>query len=502
MPSPRRSAFLTGERRTQAIFAACALAVAAIWLFGISLRTPLWTDDIVKLTNPGMSRSFPRLTGMFGTFFIIMLASAAYLGALWALRKGFRRSWEAAVVATALAALAWLPSSTLSSPDAVHLAADVRTFWLHGQFPASWEGRPSEIDDPIADQVVQYHDRPSGYGPVAYAIGGAPLPFVGDNLKLNLLGQKVVSGTFLVLTAALAGLLARWLGHNAGLTTGIVGLNPMMLWQFPGDAHNDTIMVFLGLLAVPLLLATAWRKRLGGIGLAAASVLAKFGLALAGPVILAYWFPRWRGVLALGAAGLGVAALASLVAAGAGFGLGTIGPAAAIAPITPWYILWDMSDFDGEARRWIAVLSYSIYAVVLAAIVWKHPLETRQDVITAAATSIFFFLFLCCPGFLPWYQIWYLPLAAVSGRRWLVVTAVVFSIGAWLPLLAYNWNAQIERDMDIADPMQKAAAVLWLATGITAAWLFRNDTMEPSLQEVDPRRARRMAPRKAIRARR
>jgi hypothetical protein len=260
--------------------------------------------------------------------------------------------------------------------------------------------------------------------------------------------------------------------------------------------------VFLGLLAVPLLLATAWRKRLGGIGLAAASVLAKFGLALAGPVILAYWFPRWRGVLALGAAGLGVAALASLVAAGAGFGLGTIGPAAAIAPITPWYILWDMSDFDGEARRWIAVLSYSIYAVVLAAIVWKHPLETRQDVITAAATSIFFFLFLCCPGFLPWYQIWYLPLAAVSGRRWLVVTAVVFSIGAWLPLLAYNWNAQIERDMDIADPMQKAAAVLWLATGITAAWLFRNDTMEPSLQEVDPRRARRMAPRKAIRARR
>lgn len=83
-----------------------------------------------------------------------------------------------------------------------------------------------------------------------------------------------------------------------------------------------------------------------------------------------------------------------------------------------------------------------------------------------------------------------------------MVTAVAFSIGAWLPLMAYNWNVQIERDMGIADPMQKSAAVLWLATGITAAWLFRNDTMEPRLEEVDPRRARRMAPRKAIRARR
>ncbi|MEX0783298.1 MAG: hypothetical protein WD557_11655 [Dehalococcoidia bacterium] len=502
MPSPRRSAFLTGERRTQVIFGVCALAIAATWLFGISLRTPLWTDDIVKLTNPGMSRSFPDLSGMFGTFFIIMLATAAYLGCLWALLKGFRRSWEAAVVATVLAALAWLPSTTLSSPDAVHLAADVRTFWLHGTFPASWEGRPSEIDDPIADQVVQYHNRPSGYGPVAYAIGGAPLPFVGDNLKLNLLGQKVVSGTFLVLAAAIAGLLARWLGHNAGLATGIVGLNPMMLWQFPGDAHNDTIMVTLGLLAVPLLLATAWRKRIGGIGLAVASVLSKFGLVLAGPVIVAYWFPRWRTLLAVSVAALGAAGLALLVAAGASFGLGTIGPASAIAPITPWDILWDATDRDPEARRWISVLDYSLFALVLSAIVWKHPLETAQDVVTAAATSIFFFLFLCCPGFLPWYQIWYLPLAAVSGKRWLVVTAVVFSIGAWLPLMAYNWRGPIERDMGVSEPMQKAAGVLWLATGITAAWLFRNDTRETQAQQVDVRRARRAAPRKAIRARR
>jgi hypothetical protein len=316
-----------------------------------------------------------------------------------------------------------------------------------------------------------------------------------------MLGQKAVSATFLVLAAAIAGLLARWLGGNAGLVTGIVGLNPMMLWQFPGDAHNDSIMVVLGLLALPLLLATAWRKRVGGVGLAGASVLSKFGLALAGPVIVAYWFPRWRALIAVGLAAAGGLALVGMVAASEGFGLGAIGPATAIAPITPWDILWDMTDRDQEAKRWIGVLAYSLFALVLAAIVWKHPLETAQDAVTAAATAIFFFLFLRCPGFLPWYQIWYLPLAAISGRRWLVVTAIVFSIGAWLPLLAYNWRIPIERDMGISDPIQKATAVLWIATGILAAWLFRNDTMVPRARAVDVRRAAG-SPRKAIRSRR
>jgi hypothetical protein len=489
-------------RRPEAIFGACALAIAVTWLLGISLRTPLWTDDLLKMTNPGMSRSFPNLSGMMGTFGIIALATAFYLGALWALRKGFRRSWEGAVAATALAALAWMPATTLSSPDAVHLAADVRTLWLHGQFPGTWEGRPSQIDDPIAGQVVQYHDRPSGYGPVAYAIGGLPLPFVGDSLPLNLLGQKAVSATFLVLAAAVAGLLARWLGGNAGLVTGIVGLNPMMLWQFPGDAHNDAIMVVFGLLALPLLAAAAWRKRIGGVALAAASVLSKFGLVFAAPVVVAYWFPRWRAVFAVALAAAGVLAIVALIAARESLGLGALGPATAIAPITPWDILWDMTDRDPDARRWIAIVAYSAYALVLAAIVWKHPLETAQDLVTAAATAMFFFLFLCCPGFLPWYQIWYLPLAAVSGRRWLVVTAIAFSIGSWLPLLAYNWQGSIVRDMGISEPIQKATAVLWLTTGLIAAWLFRGDTMAPQAREVDVRRARRMTPRKAIRARR
>src|SRR3970282_857235 len=134
----------------------------------------------------------------------------------------------------------------MTSPDAVHLAADVRTFWLHGKYPASWAGRPSQVDDPIVEQVVRFKERPSGYGPLAYAIGGAPLPFVGDDLRANIAGEKAVAGVFLFATAVLAGFVARRLGQNPALVTAAVGLNPLMLWQFPADGHNDSILAAFG----------------------------------------------------------------------------------------------------------------------------------------------------------------------------------------------------------------------------------------------------------------
>lgn len=495
------SRLMRDERNALAAFVACALIVAGTWLFGISLRAPLWGDDLRLITDPGMSKFFPRISGMMTTALIIAIASAAYLGCLWALHRGFPRSYQAALVATVVAAAAWLPSATLSSPDAVHLAADVRTFWLHGEYPARFSGRPDAVNDPIAQQVKRFPNRPSGYGPVAYAIGGAPLPFVGDSIRANLLGQKIVSATFLVIVAGLAGWVARRLGHNAGLAAGIVGLNPMMLWQFPGDAHNDTIMAAFGLLALPFLLSTTWRQRSAGLLFGAASVLAKFGLAVAAPIVVAHWFPRWRALLAAVAALAGVAWIAVVIIASKGFGFGTIGPATEIAPITPWDILYAAADRDPDAKQWINTIAYGLFVFVLAAIIWKHPLETAEDVVTAAATTTFFFLFLCSPGFLPWYQVWYLPLAAVSGRRWLVATAVLFSIGAFLPLLAFNWRPFIERQMDISDPIPKAVAVLWLATGLTAALIYRNDTRQPQA-EAATRRARRAAPRRAIRQRR
>ena len=477
--------------RTEATFAVLILALCLTWLIGITLRARLWTVDIEIVRSSGIFRVFGlQVSDMVEVGFVIAVATVLYLLALRTLRKGFRHSYAAAIVATVLGCLSFLPSVALTSPDAVHLAADVRTFWLHGKLPLTSDAAPSKIDDPVAREVRAFKDSPSGYGPVAYAIGGAPIPFVGDGLRANLFGQKVVAAVFLVVTAALGGLMAKRIGGNPGLVTGLIGLNPLMLWQFPGDGHDDSLMAALGVGALLLVTRPGWRERSGGLGLAIASVLSKFGLMLASPVLGAYWFPRWRKHLA----GLVVLiAVAAFVVFAFGLlpGVGTVGPASAIAATTWWGVLADWMNAEGDTRSALVGASYALFFVLLAYIVAYHRLVDPQDLVTAFATAMFLFLFVCSPGYLPWYQIWYLPFAMISGRRWLVVTSIVFSVGAFLPILTINWSGAIESQMNITNPLNKAVIALYLTVAAVAIVLQRSDRAR---ERIAGQRAGRPAP--------
>lgn len=477
--------------RTEAVFGAATLALCATWLFGLTLRARLWTVDIDIVRSSGIFRVLgTQVSDMMEVGFVIGLATGLYLVCVWALRGGFRHSYAAAIVATALASLAFLPSVELTSPDAVHLAADVRTFWLHGKQPNTAAGAPSKIDDPVAREVRVFRDSPSGYGPVAYAIGGAPIPFAGDGLRANLFGQKVVAGVFLVITAALAGMAAKRIGGNPGLVTGLIGLNPLMLWQFPGDGHDDSLMAALGVAALLLVTRNGWRARGGGLALAAASVLSKFGLVLASPVLGAYWFPRWRKYIAAFVGLLAVLAFV-LFTFRLGPGIGTIGPASAVAVTTPWGVLAGWLDVQSDGKAALVGASYALFFVLLAYIVAYHRLLDGRDLVTAFATAMFLFLFVSSPGYLPWYQIWYLPFAMISGRRWLVVTSIVFSVGAFLPILVINWEAPIRTQMNISNPLDKAVIALYLTVAVVAIVLQRSDRNLEHLAQV---RAGRQAP--------
>ncbi len=490
-PAQRPNRFNWRAWKTEGAFAVAIVALCVTWLLGITLRARLWTVDIDVVRFSGIFRVFGRqVSDMIEVGFVIAIATVLYLLCLRALRKGFRHSYAAAIVATVLGCLSFLPSVELTSPDAVHLAADVRTFWLHGKMPVTFDAVPSKIDDPVAREVRVFKDNPSGYGPVAYAIGGAPIPFVGDGLRANLFGQKVVAAIFLVVTAALGGLVAKQIGGNPGLVTGLIGLNPLMLWQFPGDGHDDSLMAAMGVAALLLVTRPSWRARGAGASLAVAAVFTKFGLLLASPVLGAYWFPRWR---------MYMAGLLVLVAVGAfalfAFelwpGVGTVGPATSVASTTPWGVVEKWIDAQGDARAAFVGSAYALFFVLLAYIVAYHRLADAQDLVTAFGTAMFLFLFVCSPGYLPWYQIWYLPFAMISGRRWLVVTSIVFSVGAFLPILVINWAAAIEAQMHISDPLSKTVVAFYLAVAAVAIILQRADR---GAEQAAERRAGRPVP--------
>lgn|GEM_PF-4591104 len=465
----RRAAATTtsGARdRVPYYFVAGLALLCIVWFFGIAMRVSL-REDIDVVARAGISRV---LTGGFPDFrdttLLVLLAVGAYLVCLWALRRGFRHDFAAVIAGTAIASAAMLPAMPLTSPDAVHFAADVRTFWLHGKWPADFSGVPGKIDDPVAREVRVFRNQPSGYGPLAYAIGGAPIPFVGDGFKANLLGQKVMGGIFLTLTAAATGLVAKRLGQKPAFVAGIVGLNPMMLWQFPGDGHNDAMMAFFGVVALGLVMQPSWKLRGAGVLAWLAAALCKYALVLGSPVVAAWWWPRWRNPLAF------------LTAAGGGFVLllytmgvgpvenGALGPAGAIIETSPWHWLQTWFDTGPTGNDRIVVSSYVLFLFVLGLTMMFHRLETRTDLAAAVGLVMTLFLYLCSPGYHPWYIIWCLPFAALSNSRWLITFAVAFSLAAFLPILALNWRITLSTTAHIANPVDWATALMWASTAV------------------------------------
>ncbi len=469
MPSSPPEPRWTSRERNAAVFAGGSAVVALGWLLGFSLRVPLWDADPAIIAKPlVLSLVFPGGLGeMFNLGFILALVSAGYLACLWAARGGFRHSFPAVIAASSIAVVVLLPMRPLASPDVTHLAADVRTFWLHGGYPAWSENAPGKIDDPVARDVLVYTNGPSGYGPVAYALGGLSLPFVGNGLAANVAGQKAVAGLFLVITAFLTGLVAKRLGKDPALPAAFVGLNPLMLFQFAGDGHDDSIMVAFAVASLLFIFEDRWKDRAIGSGLAAAAVLSKFALILAAPVVLASWFPRWRRQAALAVCALGLAVIA-VFALRYGPRLGTLGPATAFSLTVPQAVVGHWFDGGLGFRHWTVLLSYITFMFASAVIVSIHPLDRLEDRIAAIATVMWVFVYACSPGMLPWYQFWYLPFAALSGRRWLMASSLVFSIGAFGPVLALHWQSALHASLGWSRPVDPVVLLLWAATGLTA----------------------------------
>ena len=435
------------------------------------------------------------ISSFFEVTLLISIAAAAYLVALAMLHRGFQHAVAAATIASILAALAIIPMTPLASPDAGHLSADVRTLWLHGVNPASNEGAPADIDDPVANKIVVLAGGQSGYGPLSYAIGGIALPFVGDDLRDNIAGQKAVAGLFLVAAALVAGLLARSLGTNAGFAVAFVGLNPLLIFQFPGDGHNDSIMALFGALSVLLALSATIRVRAGGVGMVGASVLAKYSFIFIGPLVLVYWLPRYRYIIGALTAIAGASFVYVIFADPPFLPPGAVVPAIAVGMNSPWVIIHEWAEND---RHTTAGLAFSTFFLVLTAIVLLQPIRDKKELVMLCGATLWLLMFIGMASYSPWYQIWYLPLVAAAGTRWLTGVALAFSIGTFSTILTRNWLRDIVIDLGVSDPIQWSAALLWVVVAALGLYLWYRGQQRTA--PAQPQRRRGVAVRRRRRA--
>ncbi len=287
------------------------------------------------------------------------------------------------------------------------------------------------------DQVIGFLGWPyshSAYGPLftlpSYAL--APLGAAGGLWALKLIAAAASLGAIALSAAA-----AARLGRSATRAAAFVGLNPVLLVLAVGGAHNDTLLILLLGLALFLTAAASPRFRAAAWALAGAvGIKVSAGLVL--PFLVLAPAERSRRMAVAGAALLGLLVVALVGLAGFGphaFGfLGTVSERQRqIATHSIPAETARLFGLHGTPGWWRALFAAGFIAVLLLSL-WRTHRGADWRVEAGWSTLA---LLGATAWLLPWYAIWALPLAAVSGDRRLraaVLLSCAYALLIHLPL--------------------------------------------------------------------
>jgi hypothetical protein len=438
---------------------------------------PRWMAGPLGGLLGGFTNSGTALRWLFTAVVIVMYASfaAAYKrAALLPVR------W---VVGAILAAHAiFLLSPPLALTDLFNYVNYARMEVVHGLNPYTTIPILEPHSDP-AFLLSNWHQLLSPYGPLFTLITFAVVPLgVGGSFW----ALKSILMLASLATIALVWRCARLLGRDPLPAVVLTGLNPIVLvWGLGGD-HNDFLMMFCIVLGFYLLLAArarnggrggedetpaalatgppaaaargarAWLSPLSAhdVGAGAAFVAAvalKASAAVLIPVVLAGLLRAPRrlahAVFGMLAGGVLVGG-ASLLAFG--LHIPDLGSQSHLVTSESIPNLFGLAIGVGGVSAGVRAAMYASLIVSVIAccwIVWRprraagRPPAAGEDGGVARAIAACGWasmaLLVTLSWVLPWYVLWVLPLAAISGSRRLRVTALVFGvylIAVWAPV--------------------------------------------------------------------
>jgi len=332
-----------------------------------------------------------------------------------------RTAWGAIGVAVGGFALA----PVLFSHDVYSYVDYARLAVVHGLDPYVHPPAAAPAD-PVYPQV-EWTEATSAYGPLFTL---ATLPLAWLPVWAAVAALKAATALSVLAIALLVARLAPARGVAPLPAAAFVALNPIVLLQVVGGAHNDALAMLAATLGVAALLAA--RQATAGAALVAA-VATKASTAVIAPFALLGTRNPPRLL-----AGGGLAAVAIALAAHVAFGwdwLGAFGLAGEnqdrtshmSVPITTARL----TGLDPTAVRAAAIALYAALFAYLLAWTWRG-----GDWLRASAWATFGLL-LATAWLLPWYIIWLLPLAALSRDRplqLLTLGLTAYQVPARLPL--------------------------------------------------------------------
>ena len=429
---------------------------------------PSWMAGPLGGLWPGLTRNGTALKYLFSGAIVVMYA--AYVVGLAYLPR-LRARWAIAGIVAVHAIFFLAPPLALT--DIFNYVNYGRMEIVHHLNPYTSIPILEPHNDP-SYALSNWRQLLSPYGPLFTILTFAVVPL---GVAASFWVIKGVLALVSLATISLVWRCAQLLGRNPVRAIVLVGLNPIVLvWGLGGD-HNDFLMVFFITLGFYLML----RAAAGGAGRvpaggAEASPVAQAGVASAGglrgwlrsplaadvgagvafmtaagikasaavliPVVLAGLLraPRRLIAVVLGMAGAClIVALLSLIA----FGLHVPDLSTQSRLVTSESVpnLIGMAlGKGGETESLHVLLSAALIVSVLLCCLqaWR-----RRSSITASGWANVALL-VTLSWVLPWYVLWTLPLAALSGSRRLqgvVLVLGVYFIIAWAPASGFLWNA-------------------------------------------------------------
>lgn len=391
---------------------------------------------------------------LFGVLGASVTAAALYAAATLALFALALAAWRAARAAAdnpRLRRWALLPpvgfalllalTRPLTSRDLFYYILAGRVLGVHGANP--YRAPPTAFPgDPLL-AYTNWGDYTLPYGPLWALLGAGLARLAGGDLLWSVLAFKAVAlaGYFAAGALIWSGLRARGRPPLPGTVLWL--WNPLVLWEFPGNGHNDVLMIAGMLLGLRLLLAD--RPRAALLALAAAALVKYVALALI-PLALWYllrplsgWPARLRQALCLGwpAALLCAAALAPFWA-----GPGAIGPLKESAEYfaSPAHVARIMLEWFLDPTLAGRLVRGGIVALLLAgyARLLRRAGGGRDDLL-ATATDTLLLLIVLWSFFVPWYVSWALAIAALLDAPRRARPVLLLSLTAPLSYLAQLW---------------------------------------------------------------
>jgi hypothetical protein len=357
---------------------------------------PHWMAGPLHLVGLALSGdALELLVIAIGLFYAIVLSCVAALDS--------RRIWAAVIVAHVGALLA----PPLFSGDVFGYIGFARLGVLHGISPYS-HGANAAPGDAIVP-YLGWHDVTTPYGPLFTLLSYALVPL---GIAGALWALKVLAALTSLATVALIWLIAKRLGRSPGVAIAIYGLNPLVLIFAVSGAHNETL--FGMFVAAGVLWVLSGQERLAGISLVFATALkASAGLIL--PFALIATAQRRRLALSMLAALVAVSVLA-----GAVFGTHVLAAAGAVATeqrqVAVHSIPSEISRLLGLGRLAVGVRVAFLVAFALALLAaLRNTLYGSWWLDCYAWATL---ALLACSGWLlPWYGLWALLPASLSGSR-------------------------------------------------------------------------------------